>query len=253
MSSSSRPSIGNEPQLMVVEESMMAERVSDIFVGAANEAIGERGLFASVLSGGSTPRPLYRLLAERHSRAQFWRSTHIFFGDERCVPPNDPESNYGMIADLLLSQVNIPEENIHRWKGEIDPNTAAKEYADEITSFLALKPQQMPVFDLVLLGMGEDGHIASIFPGASIICDTTGVTAATYVPVLDSYRLTLTPPVLTNARQIVFLVTGEDKADTLRQVLEGPYQPRHLPAQILKTAKGRVTWVVDTGAASLLS
>jgi len=243
----------SEPQLVVVEKAKLAERAADIFVGAANTAVSEKGLFTAVLSGGSTPRSLYQLLAKRYSRAQSWQSTHIFFADERCVPPNDPESNYGMIASLLLSQVNIPEENIHRWKGEIDPNTAAKEYADEISSFFALKPQEMPVFDLILLGMGKDGHTASIFPRSNIICEMSGLTAATFVPSLNSYRLTLTPPVLTNARQIVFLVSGEEKAETLKRVLEGPYQPCHLPAQILKTVKGRVTWVVDIDAASLLS
>ncbi|HPP75673.1 MAG TPA: 6-phosphogluconolactonase, partial [Armatimonadota bacterium] len=105
----------SEPQLVVVEKAKLAERAADIFVGAANTAVSEKGLFTAVLSGGSTPRSLYQLLAKRYSRAQFWQSTHIFFADERCVPPNDPESNYGMIASLLLSRVNIPEENIHRW------------------------------------------------------------------------------------------------------------------------------------------
>lgn len=243
----------SEPQLMIVEIAKFAECAADIFVGAANEAVGARGLFLVALSGGSTPRPLYRLLAERYSRAQFWQSTHVFFADERCVPPNDPESNYGMIANLLLSRVNVPEENIHRWKGEIDPNTAAAEYADELRRLFALKPQQMPVFDLITLGMGKDGHTASIFPGSDIIRDMAGLVAATYVPVLDSYRLTLTPAVVRNARQVVFLVSGGEKAETLRRVLEGPYQPCSLPAQLLKTAEGRVTWVVDIGAARLLS
>jgi 6-phosphogluconolactonase len=200
-----------------------------------------------VLPGGKTPRLLYRLLAGEYRERVSWSSVDVFWGDERCVPPDDPESNYGMAQALCLSRVPIPGDQVHRIRAEGDPVQAAALYATEITAFFALGPGEWPHFDLALLGLGEDGHTASLFPDGQTLGDSR-LAAAVYVDRLKEHRVTLTEAVLARVRQILFLVSGEGKAGILRRVLE---RDGILPAQVIARYPG-VSWLVDREAARLL-
>jgi 6-phosphogluconolactonase len=200
-----------------------------------------------VLPGGKTPRLLYRLLAGEYRERVSWSSVDVFWGDERCVPPDDPESNYGMAQALCLSRVPIPGDQVHRIRAEGDPVQAAALYAAEITAFFALGPGEWPHFDLALLGLGEDGHTASLFPDGQTLGDSR-LAAAVYVDRLKEHRVTLTEAVLARVRQILFLVSGEGKAGILRRVLE---RDGILPAQVIARYPG-VSWLVDREAARLL-
>ena len=241
------PEQDRELRMVICEEDNLYRRAADLFMETADWAVREKGMFSVALSGGNTPRRLYTLLAEEYAGRIPWRNIQVFFGDERCVPPDDPESNFRMANEALLSKVNIPEVNIHRMKGEIEPKQAAKEYEEEIRCVLGDNP-----FDLILLGMGEDGHTASIFPGSCAL-DSTKLVESVWVEKLSSHRLTLTPRVILAARHILVLVTGEKKARALKQVIEGPHNPRTYPAQILRSALGEVLWLVDPCAASMLA
>jgi 6-phosphogluconolactonase len=214
--------------------------------------------FSVALAGGSTPRRLYETLAAAPFREQVpWERVHVFWGDERAVPPEHPGSNYRMARETLLAHVPLPPHNVHRVRGELEPGDAARAYADELRAFFGAR---WPAFDLVLLGMGDDGHTASLFPGSAML--TTGGSEAlreTTQPVLGvtahyqdrpARRVTLTPPAINAARNVFFLVSGAGKAQTLRAVLEGPYQPDLLPAQIVRPVDGHVLWLVDAAAAA---
>lgn len=235
----------NEVDLRVVPAEKIYEDAAKLFVSAANEAAQWRGVFRVALSGGSTPKGLYSLLAEDYADRVPWDKVHIYFGDERCVPPDDPESNFKMVHDAMLARINIPEANIHRMKGEIDPEEAAADYERDLIESFGLQPGELPIFDLILLGIGPDGHTASLFPESHAICETKRLVVATYVEKLDSTRLTLTPPVLKSARKVLFLIAGSEKAAALKHVLESDYQPGHYPAQLLRKAEGEVVWLVD--------
>jgi len=203
--------------------------------------------FSLVLSGGSTPQALYRQLARFPYAAEVdWARLHIFWGDERCVPPDHPQSNYRMACQALLGHVPVPPEHIHRIRGELLPEEAAQAYAQELAQFFG---ERQPQFDLVLLGMGADGHTASLFPHSAALKETHKWVAENYTSSQTSWRITLTIPALNAARQVAFLVSGADKANTLQRVLEGPYQPDELPAQFIQPA----VWLVDAAAASRLS
>ncbi len=206
------------------------------------------------LSGGSTPRLLYERLAQPDIAEQIeWSNTHIFWGDERAVPPDDPASNYRMARETLLDHVPIPPENVHRISGEIEPPMAAAEYEGVLRSFFGSGPgpkgPQRTCFDLVLLGMGEDGHTASLFPGAEALQEKRRWVVAYYVDSVSAWRITLTPIVLNAAARILFLVSGANKADRLRQVLYGPSQSHRFPAQMIQPTQGRLIWLVDDAAA----
>jgi 6-phosphogluconolactonase len=229
----------------------LSRRAADLFVEQAAQSIAERGRFLVALNGGGTPTRLFQLLAS-HSRDKVdWSKVHVFWGDERCVPPDDPGSSYGQARDALLNHVSIPEANIYRAKGEIGPPEAAKDYALVLKQF-ASPPLDWPRFDLVYLGMGEDGHTASLFPGSPI--DVT----EPVMPVTAQYqdrpanRVTLTPTVFNKARLIAFMATGEKKAQTLAEVLSGRYNPEQYPAQRIEPKEGRLLWLVDEDAASRL-
>lgn len=213
------------------------------------KAIKERGRFSIALAGGSTPKALYELLASSADLYQ-WDKWHIFFSDERTVTPDDPDSNYHMARESLLSNVPIPENQIYRMEGELDPQAAAEKYTQRLTDVFG---DDLPRFDLILLGMGDDGHTASLFPGTAAIHETEKWVIAHYVDKLDTWRITLTPPVINNAAYVVFLVTGEKKAQRLNEVLNGDYQPDVLPSQIIKPTDGHLIWYVDEDAASDLS
>jgi len=227
----------------------LGRRGAERFIAAAAAAITRRGEFTVALSGGLTPRPLFRVLAsdEYLSRVD-WRRTHFFWVDERCVPPAHPDSNYKAVFDLLLSKLPVDDTHFHRIPGEQSPEVAALSYEQDLRDFFA--GQSPPRFDLVILGVGTDGHTASIFPGSRLAIDTSRYAVAIYVEKLDSHRVTLTLPVLNNAREVVFLVSGKEKADIGRAFLEENNQ--RYPAALVKPVEGSVTCMLDSEAASLL-
>lgn len=226
------------------------------FVLRAIAAEREKELFTVVLAGGSTPKTLYQLLANENEpyRAQLcWEKIHFFWGDERHVPPDHLDSNYRMAFETMLGKVPVPSNNIHRIKSEIgDADEAAHEYEQALVQFFNLSKGQLPSFDLVLLGMGSDGHTASIFPNSIVINEKERLVVAPWIEKLKSYRITLTPPVLNNAASVVFLVSGAEKANALREVLEGDYRPECFPAQIIRPKTGKTLWLADREAAQLL-
>lgn len=229
----------------------LSREVAGRFVRLASEAIKERRTFSVVLSGGSTPRKLYSLLAELPWRDQVqWEDVCFLWGDERCVPPDHPDSNYRMAYEVLLSRIPVPGANVHRMHGEEEPETAAHNYADSLKQFPHL--EGWPRFDLVLLGMGEDGHTASLFPGTAAVENHDDTVVAHRVEKLGAYRLTLTPPVLNNAANVFFLVSGGEKAKVLKKVLEGDFMPSELPSQAIRPENGKLIWFVDGDAARRL-
>lgn len=236
----------------VLGQDQLYPRAAEIFVRSAHQAAERSGRFMAALAGGSTPRPLYELLAGDFREKVPWEKTEIFISDERCVPPDHPDSNFGLIDKVLLQKLNLPVHQIHRMKGELEPRQAADEYETEIIRVFNLRPGQFPVFDLLMLGMGADGHTASIFPGSDVLNETSRLVAAPYVPKLQAHRLTLTPPVLKCARRVLLLVTGAEKADALAHVLAGAFEPETYPAQLLRTAEGEVIWLLGSEAASKL-
>lgn len=225
-------------------------------VRSAVESVREKGLFTVVLAGGSTPVSLYSLLAScaEPFRAQLpWERIHFFWGDERHVPPDHPDSNYRMAREAMLSVIPVPTENIHRIKSENRVAAkAADEYEETLREFFRLTEGQLPRFDLILLGIGPDAHMASIFPGSHLINEKSRLVVAPWVDKLKSSRITLTPPVLNHAAAVIFLITGAEKAKALHEVLEGDYQPERFPAQLIRANKGRVLWLVDQQAAMML-
>lgn len=200
----------------------LARAAADIFMESFHGALREKGFFTVVLSGGSTPLELYKLLASpAYSGNVDWASTHLFWGDERCVPPEDEESNFRSAWDALISKIGIPQRNIHRMKGELAPQGAALEYENEIKTLLGLKPGELPQFDLVLLGLGEDGHTLSIFPDTDAHLGPKGLVMANYVPKLNSWRVTMTFDAISAAKKTLFLVAGKVKAAALKDMLNG--------------------------------
>ncbi len=218
---------------------------ADHIAEAAAEAIAARGKFAIALSGGNTPRPVYQRLA---SATIDWPRVHVFFGDERCVPPRDARSNYHMAKVALLDRVPIPSDNVLRMRGEDPPEVAADAYAAEMRRALGEDGR----LDYVLLGLGHDGHTASLFPGLAAATEKQRTVMESYVEYVGMWRLSLTPVAINAARRVVFVVSGEDKADVLHRVLRGPRQPVVLPAQAIRPAAGRATWLLDRAAAAKL-
>jgi 6-phosphogluconolactonase len=236
----------------------LTRAAAEHFLTLAGAAIAARGRFAVAFSGGSTPRATYALLATPELAAQVdWSCVHVFWGDERCVPPDHPDSNYRMAREALLDHVPIPAQNVHRIRGEVEPEEAAAEYERTLRTFFSPVPeerraepeQSAPHFDLVLLGMGGDGHAASLFPGSAALHERMRWVVAYYVDKLQAWRVTLTPVAINAAAQVTFIVSGVGKAKRLQQVLVGPYQPDVLPAQIVRPDGGRLLWLVDAAAA----
>ena len=208
------------------------------------------------LSGGSTPRGLHALMANEPIIRDGlpWQYLHFFWGDERHVPPDDPQSNYRMAYETLFSPASIPAENIHRVCGEEpDAALAAENYEQELQAFFGLEAGQLPRFDCILLGMGPDGHTASLFPGTEALHETTRLVVANWVEKFETHRITLTVPVLNQADLVIFLVSGAEKAETLKEVLQGDYRPDRFPAQLIRPDNGRLLWIVDRAAASCLT
>jgi len=238
----------------------LADAVAHHIAACAREAISSHGRFVIALSGGSTPRAAYARLATRDSRlttddcgltTDAWHLTHILWGDERCVLPDDPRSNYRMAKEVLLDRVPIPAEQIHRIRGEDEPAEAARNYERELHSLLGSRAPPAGL-DLVLLGLGEDGHTASLFPGQPSVHETERWAVAVLDPDRKLWRVTLTPAILNQASDITFVVSGANKAQTLQRVLEQPFDPDAVPAQAIRPIHGRVTWMVDQAAAGRL-
>jgi 6-phosphogluconolactonase len=240
-------------------KSELMQATAEQFVKVAESSVASRGRFTIALSGGSTPRGLYsRLTEETLAHGVDWSRVVVFWGDERAVPPDNEESNFRMVDETLLSKVLLAPQNIHRILAELPPQEAAARYEQTLRDvfFAESAPTEdhvkVPEFDLILLGMGTDGHTASLFPGVEAIHESTRWVVAHYVPKLGVWRISLTPVVLNAARQVIFLVSGNNKAEVLKKVLDGPYQPDTLPSQIVQPRSGNLCWMIDAAAASLL-
>jgi 6-phosphogluconolactonase len=234
----------------------IARRAAQEFVQAGASAVRERGSFNVVLSGGSTPKALYRLLVNDPAlRSQVpWDKIRLFFGDERHVPPDHPDSNFGMATEAMISKSPLKPEQVTRIKGDYpDADRAALEYEKALREYFKLKDGEYPRFDLVLAGMGNEGHTLSLFPGTKALHADTRIVVRNWVGKLYTERITLTAPAVSNAGRIIFMVTGADKALALKGVLEGPYEPEQLPAQFLQPKNGKLLWLVDAAAGSMLS
>ncbi|HKM83384.1 MAG TPA: 6-phosphogluconolactonase [Candidatus Acidoferrum sp.] len=235
----------------------ITRRAADLFVQAANEAVAESDSFAVALSGGSTPKSLYSLLADDAGlRAQLpWEKMHFFFGDERHVPPDHADSNFRMANEALFSKALVKSSHITRIKGEYaDTEKAALEYEQALRAYFTIEAGTFPRFDLVLLGMGDDGHTLSLFPGTKALhAPPDRIVVRNWVGKLFTERITLTAPAVNQANRVIFLVTRADKAPALKAVLEGPYEPEQLPAQLIQPAHGKLLWLVDQAAGALLA
>ncbi len=228
----------------------VSRNAAQILAEAAKSAVYERGRFSLVLSGGNTPRRLYELLAEPPYRDQMpWNKTHVFWGDERCVPAGDERNNAHMARQTFLDDVPIPNEQIHPIVSTLPPIKAAEKYQDTLQEFFR---GHSPTFDFILLGLGENGHTASLFPETPVLDEKHFWVCEVYVPNLHMWRVTLTAPILNRARRIVFLVSGSSKAWVLNQVLNGPRSPEQLPAQLIQPQGGELLWLADQAASSLI-
>jgi 6-phosphogluconolactonase len=237
---------------VVASNEALAEEAAQAVAVAAEEAVKQTDRFTLALSGGSTPRRLYARLASASFRSRIdWGRLDVFWGDERCVPSGHPDSNYRLADESLLSKVPIPPNRIHRMRGEdSDPERAALDYSQELTRVFGLKPGEHPRFDLVLLGLGADGHTASLFPGAPALNETRRLAVATYAEPIKASRLTLTLPVLNAAARVIFLVSGAEKAEAVRAVLKDEPSPSR-PASLVRPERGTL-WFVDRAAAARL-
>lgn len=224
----------------------VAEAAAETIATLATHAIAEQGRFSIALSGGNTTPPVYQRLAEK---GLDWEQIYVFWADERCVPPDHADSNYLAVRETLLNHVPIPAENIYPMHGDIDPAQAAAEYEHHLRMFFGPTPR----FDLIVLGMGSDGHTASLFPNTVAIHEATRWVIGHYIEKLDMWRITLTPIVINQAAHVLFLVAGEGKASVLQQVLDGAYQPDLLPSQIIQPTNGELLWLVDGAAGALLN
>jgi 6-phosphogluconolactonase len=243
-----------EPDLEIFSDAVhLAQGMELEFRRLARSSFATKELFTAVLSGGGTPKSLYELLAAEPEPTDFpWNKVHFFWGDERQVPPTDPQSNFRMADEALLSKRMIPDTNIHRIRAEEpDPAKAAADYERELQTFFKSEPGEMPQFDLVLLGLGTDGHTASLFPDTPALEEKSRWCVSNWVEKLKTWRITLTLPVLNNALHVAFLVSGSDKASVLRSVLRGDDEKPY-PAQLVRPTHGSLKWFVDRDAASLL-
>src|SRR5713101_57585 len=241
---------------ILTDAAAVANRAAQEFVQAAAAAVREKGAFNVALAGGSTPKALYSLLATDptfRSRVP-WDKIHVFFGDERHVGPDHPDSNFRMATEAMLSKAPLKPEQVTRIKGEYsDTETAAKEYEHALESFFKLGNGAYPKFDVALLGMGNEGHTLSLFPGTKALHDNGRLVMPNWIGKLYTERVTITAPVVNEARLAIFMVTGADKAPALKAVLEGPYEPEQLPSQMIQPKNGKLVWLVDTSAGSMLS
>jgi 6-phosphogluconolactonase len=237
------------------DQTALAREAAVEFTDVALNAVAERGVFAVALSGGSTPKVMYSLLADdvEFSSRLPWDRMHFFWGDERYVPLDSPESNFRMVHEALLSKVPVPVENVHRVKTELGPAAdVAEDYQRVLEAFFAKERNGIPRFDLVLLGMGPDGHTASLFPGTSALAETERLVVANWVEKFQTYRITITLPVINNAAHVMFIVGGPDKAEMLSKVIGNQAESTAFPSQLVQPHDGELIWLVDRDAAKLL-
>jgi 6-phosphogluconolactonase len=241
---------------ILADGAAIAKRAAQEFVQAAAAAVRAKGSFNVALAGGSTPKALYSLLVNDPSlRSQVpWDKIRLFFGDERHVGPGHPDSNFRMATEAMISHVPLTKDQVLRIKGEYpDTAEAAREYEQALQSYFKLKPGEYPRFDFLLAGMGNEGHTLSLFPGTKALHADGRIVVRNWVGKLYTERITLTAPAASNAAQIIFMVTGADKACALKAVLEGPFEPEQLPAQLLQPQNGKLLWLVDAAAGSMLA
>lgn len=229
----------------------LAEKFAEEMAGMIIESAKKKKLFNIALSGGSTPELLFTQLAENYSGSIPWQYVHLFWGDERCVPPENSESNYGMTLKKLISRIEIPTTNIHRIRGEDDPATEAGRYSDEL-SLHTLKRDSLPLFDLVLLGLGEDGHTASIFPGQLELMVSDKTCAVAIHPDTKQKRITITGRVINNAEQVIFLVTGKKKEEIVEKIVKHKPSAQNFPASYIVPVYGQLRWFLDHDAGNKL-
>lgn len=233
----------------------LARRAAQYFVEGAEAAVAAHGVARIAVSGGSTPKAAFQLLADPSQpwrERMPWSKLDLFWVDERTVGPDHPESNYRMTREALLDHVPLRPEQVHRMEGELDPDVAAARYETEIRSSFRLEDAQLPRFDLVELGMGDDGHTGSLFPHTQALHDRTHIVAANHVPQKSTWRITLTVPVINEAASVFFLIGGTDKATVLKEVLIGPQDPERLPSQLIWPAGSILTLILDKTAAAEL-
>ena len=247
----------SQREIRILKDSAaIARRAAEKFVEAARSAVNRNGSFTVALAGGSTPKLLYSLLAtDPDLRANVaWDKMHLYFGDERHVGPDDPQSNFKMASETMITKAPLKSEQVHRMKGEYpDAEQAAQEYEQVLRTHFHVKGAELPRFDLVLTGMGDDGHTLSLFPGSKALHAEGRTVVRNWVGKIFTDRITITAPVANNAAMILFMVAGKDKALALKAVLEGPYEPEQLPAQLLQPTNGKLLWLVDEAAGSMLS
>jgi 6-phosphogluconolactonase len=243
----------SNPDIVICDDrDALNVEIANRFVAIAHDAIAARGRFNVALSGGSTPKALFELLATDAWLGKVdWANTHLFWGDERFVPQDHSDSNYRMTREALISKIDIPEGNVHRVKTEAGtPDEVAVMYADTLRTQFGLEAMGVPRFDLMHLGLGDDGHTASMFPGTTAMHETERLVVAVWVEKFKQHRITTTPVVINNAAEVQFLVAGASKKEILPQVLHGPYEPDRLPSQTVKPHSGVLRWLLDRDAAA---
>jgi 6-phosphogluconolactonase len=241
---------------ILVDGAAIAKRAAQEFVQAAASAAGAKGSFNVALAGGATPRALYSLLVNDPAlRSQLpWDKLHLFFGDERHVPPDHPDSNFRMATEAMISKSPLKPDQVTRIRGEYpDAEQAALEYEEALRGYFKLRDEEYPRFDLLFAGMGSEGHTLSLFPGTKALHADGRIMVRNWIGKLYTERITLTAPAASNSAEIIFMVTGADKAPALKAVLEGPFEPEQLPAQLLQPTNGKLLWLVDAAAGSMLT
>jgi 6-phosphogluconolactonase len=248
---------GKKREIVILNDAAaIAARAANRFLEVAQLAVRRSGSFTVALSGGSTPKLLYSLLvSDPKFRANLpWDKMQLFFGDERHVAPDDPQSNFKMATESMISNSPLRADQVHRMRGEYpDAEKAALEYEQVLRAHFHPKPSELPRFDLVLAGMGDEGHTLSLFPGTKALHSQDRLVVRNWIGKLCTDRITITAPLANNAAMILFMVAGKDKACALKSVLEGPYEPEQLPAQLLQPHNGELLWLVDQAAGSMLS
>ncbi|HUY19763.1 MAG TPA: 6-phosphogluconolactonase [Candidatus Binataceae bacterium] len=243
-----------EPQIQILEDASATHvRAAEEIAHFAGEDICIHAEFNLCLTGGSTPAATYELLATRFRLSVDWKEVQFFWGDERCVPPGDPASNFGMANRTMLGQLALRPEQIHRMRGEDPPEQAARAYEDELRRCFSIDVGEWPRFGVVLLGLGANAHIASLFPGHPALHEAERLAMAVTVEAEQAHRVTLTAPVINHAARVLFMVTGAEKAAAVKAVLEGPRDPDRYPAQLVAPEDGELLWLMDRAAASLLA
>jgi 6-phosphogluconolactonase len=234
------------------DETRLAQAAARSIIKFGLEKIGAQGRFTFVLSGGGTPAAAYQLLPEMaNAQGLEWDKVFLLFGDERCVPPDHPDSNYGMVQRSFIDQIDIPERNVFPMLCTVSPEAAALAYEEKLR--LLLTDHWDGRLDLILLGLGSDAHTASLFPGSNALEESSRLVLPTYVEKLDSWRLTLTPEAINSAERVYFLVQGDHKAEAVSQIFMNPHDPQRWPAQVVQPESGQVIWFMDQAAGSRLN